>query len=125
MKTEDIVFDLMEKFERPGVKVVTEIPPGIKVAQVIGVHENSKDDVRVTVRKGDTLFLCVVNRDVAWVRVMEWKNEIAARPNWDDRWEPWEISAEDGTMSVLRDTLLKSRLRPGERDLDDVKLFLL
>lgn len=97
-------------WERPGVKVVTEIPKGTRAHEVSSITYHIPHEARITIHKDRILYLVSIDKDRVWDHIMTWKEEIRNRKEWVDRVEDWECS-KDGAFSFdMKMDILKSRL---------------
>lgn len=108
------LLDLAKQFDNQFVKVLGVLPQRIKLNEVIGVNQYPDKTTKITIRRGKMLYLCWVESSEVFDYIMTWKEEIKARPNPEDRWEPWELMGNTTPLDTMI-RLLKSRKLTHER----------
>lgn len=101
---------LADVFDNDFTKVRATMPTDLKLSEIVGVGHRQDKTSRVTYRKGLMLYIAWVKTSECERALLGAKEEIKARDDWHERWEPWEIY---GSLEpyALRSRLLKSRLR--------------
>ena len=114
MTISDQIMDKAKIFDRADAKVVGVLPPNIKLSEIVGVSHWPDKTSRVSVRRGETLFLCIVKTTTLSPVLLRLKEEIKHSDcEWDERWEPWELHGSTEPYEKQK-MLIKSRLRNAE-----------
>lgn len=118
----DKFFDLAKLFDRPGQKVISELPAALKLREIVGIQNHPDKTTKVTFRRFQVLYLCWVPTTEAVDCFNRLKEEISERDDWYERWEPWELygSAEPGE---LKKRILGSRLRNEQERIEFEKYY--
>lgn len=105
----DKLMELAKIFDRPGVRVLGELPRNIKLGEVIGIQASEGKTTKVTIRRENVLYLCWIENKDCIDTIIRLKEEIAKRPSWEDRWEPWELYGSTEPLEMKK-RILRSRL---------------
>jgi hypothetical protein len=108
--SEDAFMDLAKLFDREGQKVVNKIPPNVTLSEIVGIQSRPDKTVRITIRRRWTLYLCCVEQVDADSLIINLKEEIKNRNEWEDRYEAWELYGSTDPYERMK-RLLRSRLK--------------
>ncbi len=106
----DRFFDMAKLFDRPGQKVISELPSALKLREVIGIQNHPDKTTKITFRRFQVLYLCWVPTTDAIDSLNRLKEEVSERDEWDERWEPWELYGSTEPRE-LQKRIIGSRLR--------------
>jgi hypothetical protein len=104
------IWELAQRFDRKGVKVVGEMPNNLRLKDVVGITHYKNGMTKLSFNRNKILNLCVLNTRDFSVQVTGLIQEIKEREDFHDRWEPWEVFESEEPMEKQR-RLIKSRLK--------------
>ena len=107
------LLEISKLFDRPGQRVIGELPPALKLKEVVGICHNSDKTTKITFNRFQTLYLCWVPTSETVKYLKGLQEQIKARNEWDERWEPWELYGQQKALKSHKG-IIECRLKNEE-----------